>query len=78
MKLPIDMYTAILGGEVNVPTLEKPVSLNIPRALIRQGLPLEKPGYAQLERPKQRGNLYVTVEVHIPGISPRQKINYAK
>lgn len=68
MKLPIDMYTAILGGEVNVPTLEKPVSLNIPEGTdTGKVFRLKNLGMPSLKDPKQRGNLYVTVEVHIPG-----------
>lgn len=67
VTVPIDLYTALLGGKVSVPTLERPVELTIPpetangRKFRLRGL-----GMPNLRNPSQRGNLYVTVQVVLP------------
>ncbi len=67
IKLPVDIYTALLGGEVNVPTLEKPVSLTIPEETDGgKVFRLKDLGMPTLKDPKKHGNLYATVEIHIP------------
>ena len=67
LKLPVDLYTAILGGEVNVPTLEKPVRLTIPEGTDSgKVFRLKDLGMPTLKDPKKHGNLYATVEIHIP------------
>jgi len=66
-KVPVDLYTALLGGEVEVPTLDRPVALKIPagtqngRIFRLRGL-----GMPQLKNPEQRGDLLVEVEVTLP------------
>jgi curved DNA-binding protein len=68
VTIPVDLYTALLGGKVMVLTLERPVELTIPAEtnngrvfrLRGQGMPL-------LKNPKERGNLYACVEVKLPG-----------
>ncbi len=65
--VPIDLYTAILGGDVSVPTLGKNLVLSIPAQtdsgktfrLRGQGMPL-------LKDPNERGDLLVTVQIHLP------------
>jgi curved DNA-binding protein len=67
VTVPVDLYTAILGGQVEVPTLERPVKLSIPAGtsngrifrLRGQGMP--HAGNAQ-----QRGDLFVTIDVRLP------------
>lgn len=67
VSLPVDLYTALLGGKVSVPTLDRPVELTIPpetangRVFRLRGL-----GMPNLRKPEQRGNLYVTVLVQLP------------
>jgi len=67
MTIPIDLYTAVLGGEVNVTAIDKKVKLTIPvetqngKAFRLSGL-----GMPRLRSPKQRGDLYVTVDVQLP------------
>ena len=58
--IPVDLYTALLGGKVMVPTLERPAELTIP-AETRNGrvFRLRGLGMPQLKNPKERGNLYV-------------------
>lgn len=67
LTIPIDLYTAVLGGEVDVATIDKKVRLTIPpetqntKAFRLQGL-----GMPRLRNPKQRGDLFVTVDVQLP------------
>ncbi|NOX63621.1 MAG: DnaJ domain-containing protein [Chloroflexi bacterium] len=75
VKIPVDLYTAILGGEVQVPTLERPVMLKIPagtqngRVFRLRGL-----GMPNLRNPDKRGDLLAEVEVKLPTkLTPEQR-----
>jgi curved DNA-binding protein len=67
VTLPVDLYTAVLGGEVEVPTLDRPVVLTIPagtqngRTFRLRGL-----GMPELKNPDQRGDLFAVVDVQLP------------
>ncbi|MDD2694912.1 MAG: J domain-containing protein [Anaerolineales bacterium] len=64
---PIDLYTALLGGKVNIPTLEKTVELTIPPETANgKTFRLRGLGMPSLKTPSQRGDLYVSVDVHLP------------
>jgi len=66
-EIPVDLYTAILGGEVNVPTLKGQLALKIPAEtqagrtfrLVGQGMP-------RLNEPNAFGDLYAKVRVTLP------------
>jgi curved DNA-binding protein len=66
-EVPIELYTAILGGEVAVPTLKSSVMLKIPaetqggRRFRLKGL-----GMPTLQSPKQWGDLYVDARIVLP------------
>ncbi len=71
----VDLYTAVLGGEVNVPTLTGNVLLKIPAGtqpgqtfrLVGQGMP-------QIKRPDVHGDLLVRARVIIPrNLTSRQR-----
>jgi curved DNA-binding protein len=67
VKVPIDLYTALLGGKVQVPTLERPVELTIPPETANgKVFRLRGLGMPVLRDPEQRGNLLATVEVQLP------------
>ena len=73
--VPVDLYTALLGGEVQVPTLEGQVMLKIPPET-QNGcvFRLREKGLPKLRQPDQRGDLYAKLEVRLPTkLSPRQK-----
>lgn len=67
MTLPVDLFTLLLGGKVTVPALDRTVRLDIPpgtkngRVFRLRGL-----GMPKLNRPEERGDLYVQVEAVLP------------
>ena len=65
--VPVDLYTAVLGGEVEVPTLTGSVLLTIP-AGTQPGkrIRLRGLGMPRLREPDQRGDLYAEIQVEIP------------
>lgn len=67
VKLPVDLYTAVLGGEVEVQTLERPVVLTIP-AGTQSGkvIRLRNLGMPQLRNPDERGDLLAEINVVLP------------
>jgi curved DNA-binding protein len=80
INLPVDLYTAVLGGSVNVPTLERSVELTIPpgtqngKVFRLRGL-----GMPQLRKPEERGNLFVTVQVQLPSdLTPQERELFEK
>jgi len=66
-EVPVDLYTAVLGGETDVPTLNGKVRLKIPAGT--QGgrtFRLRGKGVPYLRNPAGRGDLYVTVKISVP------------
>lgn len=67
VKIPVDLYTALLGGEANVPTLERPLALTIPAGTQHGKLfRLRGQGMPHLRQPDQRGDLLAEVNVVLP------------
>ncbi len=63
----VDLYTAVLGGEVRVDTLSGPVVLTIPPgSQPGRKFRLRGRGMPKLRNPSQHGDLYVTLKVEIP------------
>lgn len=66
-EVPIDLFTAVLGGEVTVPTLTGRGMLRIPEGTQPgQVFRLRGQGMPNLRNPNQRGNLLVKVRVQLP------------
>jgi curved DNA-binding protein len=72
---PVDFFTALLGGEVNVKTIDKEVKLTIPpesdsgKVLRLRGL-----GMPLLSHPEKRGALYVNLLIQVPkNLTDKQK-----
>ena len=67
VTVPVDLFSAVLGGEAEVPTLERSVVLTIPagtqngRTIRLRGL-----GMPNLKKPDERGDLFVEVVVTLP------------
>jgi curved DNA-binding protein len=66
-NVDVDVYTAVLGGEVNVPTLDGDVSLKIPAGTSSgKVFRLRGKGMPAPRKSKERGNLLATVQVQVP------------
>jgi curved DNA-binding protein len=74
-QVTIDVFKAILGGEVEVPTLAGKVVMTIPPGTQpEQVFRLAGRGMPQLKSPGVKGDLYVLVKVQIPKeLNTRQK-----
>ncbi|HUF38260.1 MAG TPA: J domain-containing protein [Anaerolineales bacterium] len=67
VTVDVDLYTALLGGEVSVPTLERPVLLAVkPVAQNGQTIRVRGKGMPNLRKPGERGDLLVTLRVRLP------------
>ncbi len=63
----VDLYTAVLGGEVEVPTPAGPVVLSIPPgSQPGQQFRLKGRGMPRLGNPDQHGDLYAHLDVRLP------------
>jgi curved DNA-binding protein len=63
----VDLYTAVLGGEVQVPTLSGDVVLTIPSgSQPDQVFRLKDRGMPRLRNPSQHGDLYARIKVALP------------
>lgn len=74
-RLPIDLYTLILGGDARVPLLSgKTLTLNIPATTPNgKTFRLRGQGMPKLGRPDERGDLFVVAEALLPtDLSPRE------
>ncbi len=79
-EVPVDLYTAVLGGEVKVPTLSGGAMLNIPPGT--QGgrtFRLKGQGMPHLKDSQKRGDLYAKVKVQVPqNLTDREKELYGE
>ncbi len=79
VDVPVSFYTAILGGKVNVPTMNENVSIPIPKGtqngktfrLKGKGMPLYSDN-------TKHGDLYVKTKIDIPGKLSKEELNLIK
>ena len=71
----VDLYTAILGGTVRVPTLSGEVQLKIPGGSQNgKSFRLRGKGMPNLRKPNQYGDLFAQLSVRLPtNLSPQQR-----
>lgn len=63
----IDIYTAILGGKIEIPTMSSPVKMTIPEGVdIEKTLRLKGKGMPKYKNPKQYGDLLVKLKIDLP------------
>jgi curved DNA-binding protein len=74
VKLPVPLYTVVLGGKVEVSSLDRNVKLTIPAETANgKQFRLRGLGMPKLRQPDQRGDLLVTIDVQLPkGLSPEE------
>lgn len=78
--IKIDVTTAVLGGEVNVPTMGNEVVLKIPAGTQPgQRFRISGRGMPHLKNPKKFGQLYAKAEVNLPKkLTAKEKELYEK
>ncbi|HAH23229.1 MAG TPA: molecular chaperone DnaJ [Prolixibacteraceae bacterium] len=71
----LDIYTAVLGGQITIDTLNGKVKLTVkPETQNGSKVKLSGKGFPVYKKPDQFGDLYVTYEVKIPtNLTARQK-----
>ncbi|WP_454047088.1 DnaJ C-terminal domain-containing protein [Chryseobacterium sp. Marseille-Q8038] len=74
-KVAIDLYTAVLGGEVKVNTLEGSVNLKVkPETQTGMTVRLKGKGFPVYKKEGEHGDLFVTYEVKLPtNLTEKQK-----
>ncbi len=66
-NLPVDVFVAVMGGEVLVSTLVGNLSLSVPSGSQGgQTFRLKGKGLPKLKNPKQFGDLYVRLQLQVP------------
>jgi len=67
VTVPIDLFTALLGGKAEVSTLDRTVNLSIPPETSNdKQFRLRGLGMPKLRSPEERGDLYVKIKVLLP------------
>jgi curved DNA-binding protein len=67
MTFEVPLVTAVLGGEVPVPTLDGPLQMRVPPETPNgRRFRLSGKGMPRLKQPQERGDLYVTVSILLP------------
>ncbi len=74
-KVEADLYTAVLGGEVEVPTLSGNIVLTIPSgSQPDQSFRLKERGLPNLRNKTKRGDLYVRLDITLPSdLNPHER-----
>jgi DnaJ-class molecular chaperone len=75
-KVPVDIFTAVPGGEVRVNTLDRPVMLKIPpMTQSGQSFRIRGKGMPQKGNPNERGDLYARVNLVLPESMTEEELN---
>jgi curved DNA-binding protein len=76
LDVPVDIYTAIAGGEIRVPSLDRPLLLTIPpRTNAGLSFRLRGKGMPHLGDPKTHGDLFARVRLVLPEPLTDQEVN---
>ncbi len=71
----VDIFTAIAGGEIRIPALEKPLTLSIPpRTNANQTFRLRGKGMPYLREPSKRGDMFARVKLVLPDALTDQEV----
>ena len=75
MDVPLDIFTAIAGGEVRIPAMERPLTLTIPpRTNANQTFRIRGKGMPRLGEAKTRGDLYTRIMLVLPDALTDQEV----
>ncbi len=76
MDVPLDIFTAIAGGEVRIPTMERPLTLTIPtRTNANRSFRIRGKGMPHLGDPDKRGDLFARVKLVLPDQLTDQEVD---
>jgi curved DNA-binding protein len=76
LEVPVDIFSAIAGGEIRIPSLERPLILTIPpRTNAGRSFRLRGKGMPHLGDPKTRGDLFALVRLVLPDSLTDQEVN---
>lgn len=75
VEVKVDMFTAILGGDIEVPTLSRPVKIRVPAGTQSgQKLRVTGKGMPNLREKDKYGDLYAYVRITVPRkLTPHQR-----
>ncbi len=75
LQVDLDLYTAVLGGEITIDTLNGKVKLKVkPETQNGSKIKLKEKGFPVYKEEGQFGDLYITYSVIIPtNLTGRQK-----
>lgn len=79
-EVSIDLYTAVLGGEITIDTLDGKVKLKVkPETQCRSKIKLKGKGFPVYRSEGQFGDLYITFDVKIPtNLTEKQKVLFTE
>jgi curved DNA-binding protein len=76
VDVPVDVFTAVAGGEAHIPTLERPLILKIPpRTNAGRSFRLRGKGMPHLGDPNKHGDLFALIRLVLPDSLTDQEVN---
>ena len=76
IDVPVDIFTAVAGGETQIPTLDRPLILKIPpRTNAGKSFRLRGKGMPHLGDPKTRGDLFAQIRLVLPDPLTDKEVN---
>ncbi len=76
MEVPVDIFTAVAGGEIRIPSMERPLILKIPpHTNSGRSFRLRGKGMPHLGDPKTHGDLFAMVKLVLPEALTDTEIN---
>jgi curved DNA-binding protein len=76
MDIPVDIFTAVAGGETRIPTLERPLIMKIPpRTNAGRSFRLRGKGMPHLGDPETHGDLFALVRLVLPDSLTDQEVD---
>jgi curved DNA-binding protein len=75
MEASVDIFTAIAGGEIRIPAIERPLTLTIPpRTNAKQTFRLRGKGMPHMRDINKRGDMFVRVRLVLPNALTDQEV----
>jgi curved DNA-binding protein len=76
MDASVDIFTAIAGGEIRIPAMERPLTLTIPpRTNANRSFRIRGKGMPYLREPNKRGDMFARVKLVLPDSLTDQEVD---